>query len=40
MIGKDKAALIHMAELWEKHAEEAERQEERQEKSNAGRPKP
>ena len=34
MNAKDKAALIQMAELWDKHAEEAERQE----KSNAGRP--
>lgn len=25
---KDKAALIQMAELWDKHAEDAERQEE------------
>jgi hypothetical protein len=31
---KDKAALIQMAELWDKHAEDAERQE----KNNARGP--
>ena len=29
---KDKAALIEMAELWDRHAEDAERQEKNQEK--------
>jgi len=33
MNGKDKVALIHMAELWEKLADDAERQEK-----NTGRP--
>jgi 3-methyladenine DNA glycosylase Mpg len=34
MNGNDKAALLRMAELWDKQAEDAERQE----KNNNGRP--
>ena len=35
---KDKAALIEMAELWDRHADDAERQEKNQEKHNDGSP--